>query len=41
MGTAGWRGDGRAAAMARRTVEALDETRLHWVVDPDGRQLLA
>jgi hypothetical protein len=25
--------------MARRIIEALDETRLHWLVDPDGKQL--
>ncbi len=30
----------RAGAMARRIIEAMDETRLHWVVDPDGEQLL-
>ncbi len=29
----------RAGAMARRIIDALDETRLHWMIDPDGKQL--
>ncbi len=29
----------RAGAMVRRIIETLDETRLHWMVDPDGKQL--
>lgn len=29
----------RARELARRIIGALDETRLHWMVDPDGQQL--
>jgi len=29
----------RARELARRIIGALDETRLHWMVDPDGKQL--
>ena len=29
----------RAIGMARRIMDVLDETRLHWMVDPDGKQL--
>lgn len=29
----------RAGAMAKQIIEALDETRLHWMADPDGMQL--